>query len=265
MAEFEWAWMNLCTRCFGYHHLPNDIAMCPLMDQVNHAEEQATVRFFLFPWQVNRQMLEIEIDKRTNHEMMIDLHFEAMGVKQMPEEGLLCQDLNQHLDEYPDKYYNYQPLKILGRDCYPPKAESKTSEFWKTETISLTPYSDVWDLNNEKISFGLKLTNKNFKLAKHQQVNICYGERANSFLLVEYGFTIANNRYDFLRFSNLKVEDICKFKHPLYEEKIAEHNLKLEIRADLKIIGLNRDVLRMIRCNTDGDEIQVLKFYQNWL
>jgi hypothetical protein len=81
MAEFEWAWMNLCTRCFGYHHLPNDIAMCPLMDQVNHAEEQATVRFFLFPWQVNRKMLEIEIDKRTNHEMMIDLHFEAMGVK----------------------------------------------------------------------------------------------------------------------------------------------------------------------------------------
>ncbi len=55
--------------------------MCPLMDQVNHAEEQATVRFFLFPWQVNRKMLEIEIDKRTNHEMMIDLHFEAMGVK----------------------------------------------------------------------------------------------------------------------------------------------------------------------------------------
>jgi len=26
-------------------------------------------------------MLEIEIDKRTNHEMMIDLHYESLGLK----------------------------------------------------------------------------------------------------------------------------------------------------------------------------------------
>lgn len=113
----------------------------------------------------------------------------------------------------------------------------------------------MWDLDNEKISFGLKLTNRNFKLAKHNQIHICYGERANSFLLVEYGFTIANNRYDFVRVNNLKVEDICKYKHPLYDQRINELNLKSAIRADLKIIGLNRDVLKMIRCNTDGDEI----------
>ena len=113
----------------------------------------------------------------------------------------------------------------------------------------------MWDLNNDKISFGLKLTNRNFKLAKHDQVNICYGERANSFLLVEYGFAIANNRYDFLRVCDLQVEEICKFRHPLYSERLAEHNLKPVIRADLKIIGLHRDVLRMIRCNIDGDEI----------
>ena len=36
---WNWAWMNLCTRCFGHHHLPNDIAMCPLIDLVNHASD----------------------------------------------------------------------------------------------------------------------------------------------------------------------------------------------------------------------------------
>jgi len=37
MQLWDWAWMNLSTRCFGHHHLPNDIAMCPLLDLVNHA------------------------------------------------------------------------------------------------------------------------------------------------------------------------------------------------------------------------------------
>lgn len=36
MNLWEWAWMNLSTRCFGHEHLPNDIAMCPLIDLVNH-------------------------------------------------------------------------------------------------------------------------------------------------------------------------------------------------------------------------------------
>jgi len=53
MAHWEWAWMNLSTRCFGHHHLPNDIAMCPLLDLINHAQEQTKVRFFLYPWQIN--------------------------------------------------------------------------------------------------------------------------------------------------------------------------------------------------------------------
>jgi hypothetical protein len=37
-----------------------------------------------------------------------------------------------------------------------------------------------------------------------------------------------------------------------------ELNLKTTLRADLKTMGLNRDVLKMIRSNTDGGEIEVL-------
>ena len=36
---FEWAWMNVATRCFGHPQLPNEIAMCPLMDLLNHQSE----------------------------------------------------------------------------------------------------------------------------------------------------------------------------------------------------------------------------------
>lgn len=39
MQHWEWAWMNLATRCFGHYHMPNEIAMMPLMDLANHVEE----------------------------------------------------------------------------------------------------------------------------------------------------------------------------------------------------------------------------------
>ena len=36
---------------------------------------------------------------------------------------------------------------------------------------------------------------------------ITYGARANSFLLVEYGFAIRNNKYDFNRVKNVTVKN----------------------------------------------------------
>lgn len=36
---FDWAWMNCATRCFGHPHVPNEIAMVPLLDLVNHQQE----------------------------------------------------------------------------------------------------------------------------------------------------------------------------------------------------------------------------------
>jgi hypothetical protein len=34
---------------------------------------------------------------------------------------------------------------------------------------------------------------------KGDEINLCYGERANSFLIVEYGFALRDNRYDYVR------------------------------------------------------------------
>jgi len=87
MQHFEWAFMNLATRCFGHYHMPNEIAMVPLMDLCNHAEEQGGLRFFLTPTSLNKLMLETDIAKQTNAELEKDA-YETMflGTTQRDEE-----------------------------------------------------------------------------------------------------------------------------------------------------------------------------------
>ena len=36
---FDWASLNVATRCFGHPQVPNDLAMVPLADLVNHDGE----------------------------------------------------------------------------------------------------------------------------------------------------------------------------------------------------------------------------------
>ena len=91
---FEWAAMNVATRCFGHHQCPNEIALVPLLDLVNHAQEQTDVRFFMTPMSLNLQMLDVEIDRATQNEMEEEAYQQALGVKQETEDGSLCQDLN---------------------------------------------------------------------------------------------------------------------------------------------------------------------------
>ena len=42
------------------------------------------------------------------------------------------------------------------------------------------------------------------------EVFLCYGERANSFLIVEYGFAIRDNWYDFVRLRFITRDIIMK-------------------------------------------------------
>jgi hypothetical protein len=60
MQHFEWAWMNVSTRAFGHHHLPNEIAMCPLVDLINHDNKiHEKNQFYLTKAAVYDQMIEI--------------------------------------------------------------------------------------------------------------------------------------------------------------------------------------------------------------
>ena len=113
--------MNVATRCFGHPQVPNEIAMVPLLDLVNHSQEQTTVKFYLTPHSVNLQMIDVEIDRVTNEELEEEAYRQTLGFKQEIEDGSLCQDLNQHIDEYPNRYFNYKPVEILGVSTYPPQ------------------------------------------------------------------------------------------------------------------------------------------------
>lgn len=48
------------------------------------------------------------------------------------------------------------------------------------------------------------------QIEEGEELHLCYGERANSFLLIEYGFTLPDNRYDFVRIDNIHYETITK-------------------------------------------------------
>jgi len=86
---------------------------------------------------------------------------------------------------------------------------------------------------------------------------------------VEYGFTIANNPYDFLRVKNVQIADFTSTKSKFYDSNLEKLNLKDTITADLKIISLHRDVLKMLRSNISNanlkTEINVLNLYLEWL
>ena len=98
-------------------------------------------------------------------------------------------------------------MKIQSVATYPPKLEQEETK----EIAEITPptkanFETIWDLEKDTIFFGLKLINQNYYIRKHEELHISYGERANSFLIVEYGFTIRDNPFDFVRRKNITID-----------------------------------------------------------
>jgi hypothetical protein len=93
--------MNLATRCFGHHHLPNEIAMCPLVDLINHNECQEKIQFYLTKAAVNAQMIEISLNEFTNVDLEKDLYACINGFMQ-EDEPKSDERSNLHEDEYPN-------------------------------------------------------------------------------------------------------------------------------------------------------------------
>ena len=107
------------------------------------------------------------------------------------------------MDDYGDRYYNYLPrvLEPKPKPVYDSDSEEEKDE---DKFIEVDPLDKIWDLNSDKIYFGKRLMNKdNTQILKGEELHLCYGERANSFLIVEYGFTLPDNRYDFVRINDI--------------------------------------------------------------
>jgi hypothetical protein len=144
MAQWEWAWMNLQTRCFGIHQLPNEVAMCPLLDLVNHTPTQEYTRFFLSPKAVSESMFELQQTKDEWSAFWQNRYELCLGFTRESEYGTLCQDMNQHFDEYLNtRYFNYRPMQLdLNHPVLPLPAP-------------VPLLNQIWDLNNPEIRFGL--------------------------------------------------------------------------------------------------------------
>lgn len=69
---FDWAWMNVGTRCFGTYHLPCEIAMVPLLDLMNHSNDDEKLAYFLYPIALNIKMLERSDNTKINKELEMD-------------------------------------------------------------------------------------------------------------------------------------------------------------------------------------------------
>lgn len=121
-------------------------------------------------------------------------------------------------------------------------------EYVQKEKNAPTTFKEVWDLNSDKIFYGLK-PNNNYKLREHEELHISYGERTNAYLLVEYGFALPNNPYDFFRVNNVTLQTFGLQPCAVFESRLKQLNLKETIRADLKDMGLHRDVLKLLRSN----------------
>jgi hypothetical protein len=57
--------MNVGTRCFGTHHLPGEISMVPLLDLLNHANDEK-IKYYVLPYDTHRKMIMRSIDVMTN-------------------------------------------------------------------------------------------------------------------------------------------------------------------------------------------------------
>ena len=72
--------------------------------------------------------------------------------------------------------------------------------------------------------------------------------------MVEYGFAIKDNQYDFVRRKNLTVDRFYPGRavdgkvDELFADKLMALNLKPQLQADLKQVALHRDVLKLLRC-----------------
>jgi hypothetical protein len=189
------------------------------------------------------------------------------------------QDLDQHWDDYADFHFNYHPKAPKWR---PPPTDSDEEEKDEDRFVQLDPIEKVWDLSSEKIFISKRLISRTCtELAEGEEINISYGERANSFLLIEYGFTQADNRYDFVRFKGITIDKVVAKVRELgisvveLEEsrrRLDEIKMKEILRCDLKLSGLHRDLLRLIRAALPNDltlsdgtktasEVQVLRVY----
>ena len=102
------------------------------------------------------------------------------------------------MDQYPYRSENYLPKKIEVSEDEPIEKPKTLTEGYQHKDVA-TKFGEAWDLDSNEIFYGLRLSNKKFQIRVHEELHIAYGNQANHSLFNVYGFTLKDNRFDFVR------------------------------------------------------------------
>ena len=143
-------------------------------------------------------------------------------------------ELNVDRSEYIDRPA-YQP-----REKKPEKTEKTEDESDDTEE----EFSWFWPVVHENESHVVFLNHRRRTLLPGEQCFYCYGNRSNHYLLINYGFCFANNRYDSMKI-NLKMD--VDLRAPLVHFMIDFRASQLVQPVKLKNDQLNSMMLSYFR------------------
>eukprot|EP01118_Nematostelium_gracile_P002294 TRINITY_DN12522_c0_g1_i1.p1 TRINITY_DN12522_c0_g1~~TRINITY_DN12522_c0_g1_i1.p1 ORF type:complete len:431 (+),score=87.31 TRINITY_DN12522_c0_g1_i1:9-1301(+) len=128
----------------------------------------------------------------------------------------------------------------------------------------LVPYADMmnctdtpngdYSFNKEKNCFIIKC---NRPVKKGEEFTICYGERNNAVLLVNYGFIIPKYRYNLLEF--ILPDEIQEY-HRYVEKEQHMENIGLKNRKTFELGGLTIELILVLRIlMADDNEFDLFK------
>lgn len=241
--EFIWAWKVCCTRTFGW----NGGMIIPLAGSTNHGEVYTT-----YDNRTKSELEELAYNENSETDYSDFLNIDRKS----------CVDIDRRqnrnrLEKYLDKYELPRVKKIWALDTKLDEFRSSSSdddertvaEYTSDEEYQVSQ-SDILpdDENYFTMSTGVRTCFK-----KGEQVFNAYGRLSNRNLLLDYGFTIPNNRYDTVYFflwlpesareGLVKINDI-KAKSPEYMEYTELYGLKTK-RLNLDVFIYYRKLMNI--------------------
>jgi hypothetical protein len=106
------------------------------------------------------------------------------------------------VDEIHVNNNEYLPKGVESKAAFKPRLKNKGAEDGDNDSAEESDENFDWydALECEKDSYFVMLSQERKPILKGQQAFNSYGDRSNRFLLVNYGFCFAGNRYDSFEF-----------------------------------------------------------------
>jgi len=220
VTEEEFIWALMCTesRCFEGVFVPG-LNFIVFAEYFNH-DTESNIKFAVTPAR----------SPFMNPFGSIDSVFYGEDLKTYVPNTENNGDLHYELDK--NITWNYKTTNV----DLPQVQEEKLEEEKEVEP---------WDLNDDKIFFNF-IFNEDTPKKAGEQICINYGHFSNKYLLMEYGFSLENNKYDYFRL-DLSLEECSNVANENKSTNLEKIHMKPNIRVDLKATALHKDLLLYLR------------------